>query len=69
VGVESVTGSKPAYGPGGYELPFNNHPVQTTNVYRIQLRNAGAPLSDTYVINTFSDCNKNLILVNFAQNH
>jgi len=67
--VESVTGSKPAYGPGGYELPFNDHVQATTNVYRLQLRNAGAPLSDTYVINTFADCNKNLILVNFAQNH
>lgn len=67
--VESVTGSKPAYGAGGYELPFNDHPVQTTGVYRIQLRNAGSPLSDTYVINTFADCSKNLILVNFVQNH
>jgi hypothetical protein len=66
---DSYTGSKTAYGPGGYELYLNDHAVQTTNVYHIQLRNQGAPVSDTYVINTFADCNKNLILVNFAQNH
>ena len=66
---DAITGSKTAYGPGGYELPINDHAVQTTNVYRVQVRNQGAPVSDTYVINTFADCNKNLILVNFAQNH
>jgi hypothetical protein len=67
---DSLTGSKTFYGSGGYELYLNDHVVQTTNIYRVQLRNqGGAPLSDTYVINTFADCNKNLILVNFLQNH
>jgi hypothetical protein len=67
---DAVTGSKPAYGSSGYELPINDHAVQTTNVYRVQLRNqSNAPLSDTYVINTSSACNQNLILVNFVQNH
>lgn len=66
---DSLTGSKTAYGPGGYELYLNDHVVQTTNTYRVQLRIGGAPASDTYVINTFADCTKNLILVNFQQNH
>jgi hypothetical protein len=67
---DTLTGSKPEYGTGGYELFISNTPQTTTNTYRIQLRTgAGQPLSDSYVIPTFADCNKNLALVNFAQNH
>jgi hypothetical protein len=59
-----------AYGPGGYELYIGNQAKDTTDDYRVQLRSAtGQPLSDVYVIRTFADCNKNLILVNFVQNH
>lgn len=59
-----------AYGPAGYELYLGNTPVNTTNTYRIQLRTSiGQPLSDVYVTPTFADCNKNLILANFVQNH
>jgi hypothetical protein len=59
-----------AYGPGGYELYLGNTPINTAGVYRIQLRTSmGQPLSDVYVIPTFADCNRNLILANFVQNH
>lgn len=59
-----------AYGPGAYELAFSNQVKDTTDVYRLQLRTAtGQPLSDVYLIRTFADCKKNLILVNFVQNH
>lgn len=67
---DSITGSATAYGPGGYEFYLNNHPVQTTNVYRVQLRNnAGLALSDFVVVDTYADCSRNLYLVNFVQNH
>jgi hypothetical protein len=59
-----------AYGPPAYELYISNQAKDTTDVFRVQLRSAqGQPLSDVYVIRTFADCNKNLILVNFVQNH
>jgi hypothetical protein len=65
-----VTGAFPAYGPGGYELYLGNTPIASTDRYRIQLRTSGGqPLSDVYVIPTFADCNRNLILANFVQNH
>ena len=68
--LDGFTGSFPAYGPGGYELVLGNTPVNTSDVYRIQLRTAvGQPLSDVYVIPTFADCKKNLVLANFVQNH
>jgi len=67
---DSVTGSKPAYGPGGYELYLGDHPQRTTGVYRLQLRtSSGVPLSAVYTIDTYSECSKNLIIVNFVQNH
>jgi hypothetical protein len=67
---DTITGSKPEYGTGGYELFIGNSPQTTTNTYRVQLRtSAGQPLSDTYVIPTFQDCNRNLALVNYVQNH
>jgi hypothetical protein len=68
--LDSITGSQPAVGPGGYELPLGNHPVDTTDTYRIQLRNnTGTPLSDTVVVRTYADCARNMVLVNFVQNH
>lgn len=70
VSLDALTGSQPAIGSGGYEIPLGNHPVETTDVYRIQLRNnAGTPLSDDIVVPTFGDCRRNLVLVNFVQNH
>jgi len=68
--VDTITGPRIEYGLGGYELYLGNTPIDTTDVYRIQLRTSmGQPLSDIYVIPTFADCNKNLILANFVQNH
>ncbi len=68
--LDALTGSQPAIGPGGYEIPLDNHPVETSDTYRLQLRNnTGTALSDTLVIKTFGDCKRNLVLVNFVQNH
>lgn len=67
---DAFTGSKAKYGPGGYELFLADHVIQTTGEYRVQLLDTGGtPLSDFVTVNTFADCSKNLLLVNFAQNH
>jgi len=68
--LDSITGSKTAYGSGGYEFFLNDRVVQTTGEYKVQLLDGnGAPLSPVIPVNTFADCTKNLILVNFSQNH
>jgi hypothetical protein len=68
--ADSITGSKTAYGSGGYEFFLNDHVVQTTGEYKVQLLNpSGTPVSDFVTVNTFADCSKNLLLVNFVQNH
>lgn len=68
--VDGITGSEPSIGPGAYKINLGGSPVTTTDTYKVQLRNSsGQPLSDVYTIATFGDCKKNLILVNFEQNH
>jgi hypothetical protein len=71
ISADVVTGSGPsALGPGGYQIPIADHPIDTTDTYHIILRNnSGTPLSDTYAIRTFGDCAKNTVMVNFTQNH
>ncbi len=67
--MDAYTGSKPAYGPAGYEFGgFQGHPIDSDGIYKIQLRDvAGTPLSAVVSLKTYADCNKNLILVNFQQ--
>jgi hypothetical protein len=65
-----LTGSAPAIGAGGYEVYLGDHPVSSTNLLRVQLfSNTGTPLSEQYSIDTHADCTRNLIMVNFLQNH
>ncbi|MCC7362093.1 MAG: hypothetical protein IT317_21595 [Anaerolineales bacterium] len=65
-----LTGSAKAIGTGGYEVFLSDHPIASTNVYKVQLFNAnGAALSEQYSLTTFGDCTKNLVMVNFVQNH
>jgi TolB protein len=65
---EALTGSKPEYGPGGYEIQVADYVATTTGVYRVQLRDPrGQPLSDWVVVDTFADCARNWLMVNFAQ--
>jgi hypothetical protein len=68
--LDALTGSQPAIGPGGYEIPLGNHPVETSDIYTIELRNnTGTALSNAIVVETFGDCARNLVLINFVQNH
>ncbi len=71
INADTVTGSGPSsLGPGSYQFPISDHPIETSDTYRIQLRNnTGTNLSDIYTIVTHGDCSKNLVMVNFVQNH
>ncbi len=74
----SLTGSKQAYGPAGYELAIGTTPTDTTNTYKVQLFNlSGQAVSDQITVATFANtvspsgsvtCPRNLALVNFVQN-
>jgi hypothetical protein len=71
VELDAVTGTKTAYGAGGYEFFLNNRPVQSSGEFEIQLLDPSGkiPYSDLIIVDTYADCSKNLLLVNFVQNH
>ena len=64
-----VTGTEGAdvYGPGGYEVVIGNAPFTSTEKFTIQLFDIdGVPISNDFTFNTFNDCSKNLIIINFS---
>ena len=67
--LTATSGSAPAYSQaGGYELVLNDHVVATQAEYSVQLyNNTGQPLSIRLFFDTFADCERNLILINFER--
>ena len=64
----ALTGSATNYGESGYEFTLENMLVDSQETLFIQLVDAnGIPFSQPYELETFKDCQKNLILVNFKQ--
>lgn len=54
------------YGPGGYEITLADRPVESVNSITIQVFDLeNNPLSLPVNIDTFAECDKNLIIVNF----
>ncbi len=54
------------YGPGGYEIKIADQTFDTINRLRVQVLDLqGNNLSDELLFSTFSDCKKNLIIINF----
>lgn len=56
------------YGPGSYEFVLGDKPVASTQTLWVQLFDqAMLPLSDKVTFDTYTDCEQNLILINFNQ--
>lgn len=56
------------YGTGSFEIKLSDEPIASTQSLWIQLFDqAFIPLSNKIYFDTFSDCEKNLILINFSQ--
>lgn len=63
-----LTGNAQNLGPGGYELKIGAQPVDSSGTLKIQIFNLnGVPQTPLVPINTYADCNKNFILVNFSE--
>jgi hypothetical protein len=63
-----VTGVPEAdvYGPGGYEIVLADEAVGTSGSLTIQVFDLeGNALSETVAFDTYTDCEKNLVVVNF----
>jgi hypothetical protein len=65
----TVSSIAPAYGKSGYEFFLGTVPISSKGELYLQLFDqAGVPLSDNIYIDTFDDCEKNLVLVRFKKN-
>ncbi|MCB9135356.1 MAG: hypothetical protein H6636_08010 [Anaerolineales bacterium] len=64
----AVSGTAQNYGPSGYELPIADGPIASAKTLYVQVRDqSGVAVSDKIYFDTFDDCTKNLILINFLQ--
>jgi len=64
----SITGVTDLYGPGSYEIQLADHAVASQKQVWVQVKGAtGEALSPQILIDTYNDCEQNLILLNFVQ--
>jgi hypothetical protein len=64
----SLTGNAPTYGPAGYEIQVAGQPVGSRGSIWIRAFDLGGnPLSEKIFFDTFADCDRNLILINFVE--
>lgn len=67
--IDAIAGTRPEFGPAGYEVTLANAPTDSDQMYVVQLLDVfGEPASERYAVTTFDDCDRNLILVNFVHN-
>jgi hypothetical protein len=56
------------YGPSPYEIQVSSQPIDSQGTLAVQLVDAnGNALSRKILVNTYQDCQKNLVLLNFIQ--
>jgi hypothetical protein len=68
IDLTSLTGTARQYGEAGYEIMLADKPAASNGTLWVQLVDqAGLPLSDRIYFDTYDDCNKNLIFINFKQ--
>jgi hypothetical protein len=68
VSVDVLSGSATQYGPAGYEFVLGDQLLGSSQTLWIQLRDADHKnISARVYLDTYNDCSRNLILVNFIQ--
>jgi hypothetical protein len=68
ISVEKLTGSATQYGPAGYEFVLGTQTMDSSQALWIQVLDAThKAISARVYLNTYNDCARNLILVNFNQ--
>jgi hypothetical protein len=69
VEMTQVSGVTPAYGKSGFEFFLGTVPISSNDTLMVQLLDQAAlPLSENVYIDTFNDCNKNLVIIRFKMN-
>ena len=64
----AVTGKTETYGPGGYEIKLSDRPIGSSKKVWVQIFDLGGnEMSPLTYFSTYSECDKNLILLNLVQ--
>ncbi len=64
----SLTGTAQQYGDSGYEFTLGTKTIASTQRLWIRLVDqSGVPLSDRVFFDTYAECTKNLVIINFKQ--
>lgn len=68
ISTQTISGTHTEYGVSGYEFQLGTTPLASTGLLSIQLVDqAGLPMSEQVIFDTYGTCDKNLILINFKQ--
>ena len=68
VDLTSLTGTADSYGKSGYEFTLTDHPIASKDSLWLRLLDqAGLQLSEKVVFDTYTDCQNNLVVINFRQ--
>lgn len=69
IDMKNLSGINLEYGKSGFEFFLGTVPLNSRDDLYVQLLDqAGLPLSEKVFINTYNDCEKNLVLVRFKKN-
>lgn len=64
----ALTGGAPSVGPGGYLIALADHPIESDGSLWVQLYDqAGIPKTGKILLTTYSNCERNLILLNLVE--
>jgi hypothetical protein len=66
---DALSGSNPNYSSSGWEIKIADAPIDSTGTVFVELYTleSADPVSDLIIVDTYNDCNRNLIMVNFVQ--
>jgi hypothetical protein len=68
ISTQSISGTHTEYGDSGYEFQLGTGTIESNGLLSIQLIDqAGLPLSEEVIFDTYGTCDKNLVLINFKQ--
>ncbi len=63
-----VVGLASQFGPAGYEIPLGQTAVASSQAVYVQLVDAnGYALSEPYFFDTYADCERNVVIMNFVR--
>lgn len=66
---DTNSGSNKNYTDSGWEVKIADAPIDSTGTVYVELYLQGSddPVSDLIIVDTYNDCNRNLVIINFVQ--